>query len=93
MKKMTFDEMSDKWDAGEFTHCDEAQEIVDLEGGKKIGDIMSKMTVCPVGNATCVLYMKLEIYGYNPDKAGEKTYISICPLGVEGDGEKCPLNK
>lgn len=94
MKKIkTFQDLCDLWDAGEFFYTDVEEALMNIPDGEKLGNIMKDMTVCPVHNATCETMMRITVWGINPDKGHHKQIIDICPLGVSGWGEKCPLNK
>lgn len=83
---------SEKWDRGEFTYSKEEKELMKLEGGQRIGDILNRCTICPVGNATCVNYFKIVIAGYHPEKKMKRTEIMVCSLGVTNMNH-CPLSK
>jgi len=73
------------------------QKIFDLKSGEKIGDLMKNFTICPLRNASCSSYVKLEFFGYGMSllsgyEAGTKE-IWLCPWGVGPTGEECKLNK
>lgn len=82
-----------KWDKGEHYFGDIGEALRDLKDGEKIGNILSKCTICPIHNASCHDFLELSIYGFHPKKGGKLEKISICECGVEGDGITCPLNK
>lgn len=81
------------WDRGEFLFSDLEQALLDLPDGSKLGDILSKSTKCPIHNGTCESMIIIKVYGMNPDKGYKLIEVQVCPLGVEGDGDACPLNK
>ena len=83
----------DIWDAGHHALNENEGRVWKHPEGEKIGDLLSDWTVCPIGNASCQNAAYLELYATNPDKGGKAVKVMLCPLGVEGDGEKCPLNK
>jgi hypothetical protein len=82
-----------KWKKGEhtFNKCEEA--LIKLKSGQKLGNILENCTICPVGNASCEHFMEFSIYGFNPFAKGKLVKLIICSIGIEGNGEKCPLNK
>ena len=67
--------------------------IFQLGHGEKVADLMSEWTRCPIGNGTCQDMVEVHMYAINPDLGGCATTVALCPLGVAGAGEKCPLNK
>lgn len=83
------------WDKGEYTYDGAMDDLIKLKplSGEKLGDIMKDCTICPVGNGTCFSFMTIQVYGFHPEKPGKLTELMVCALGIEGDGEKCPLNK
>jgi len=94
-EQSSFEETCKTWDKGEYTYDGAMDDLIKLEplSGKKLGDIMKDCTICPVGNGTCFSFMTIKVYGFHPEKPGKETELMICALGIEGDGEKCPLNK
>lgn len=82
----------DVWDRGEYTHDGAMHDLMELNGGDKLGDILKDCTICPVGNGTCPSFMTFEVYGFHPEKSGQLTTIMICALGIS-DIHKCPLSK
>ena len=83
----------DKWDKGEHTYSDAEEKLMTLKRGEKIGNVLAECTICPIGNATCAEFFNITVAGFHPEKGIEEQKITICPLGVAGDGEDCPLNK
>jgi len=81
------------WDEGGYTYNEVEEKLLELKEGEKIKDILSECTVCPIGNATCEHYLTFKFVGFNPNKGYKKHEMMICGIGIEGDGEKCPLNK
>jgi len=88
-----FKRVGETWDKGEHTYDGAMRHLVELKPGEKIGNLVKDCTICPVRNATCASYMEWELYGFNPAKGGKKFPLMVCAMGIEGDGEKCPLNK
>ncbi len=96
IKKEEEDDMHsifDAWDRGDHVLSETEGNMYKAPRGSKIGTLMSDWTICPIGNATCIDTAVLELYAYNPDKGGATVKVRLCPRGVSGDGEKCPLNK
>jgi hypothetical protein len=62
----TLQEKFDIWDKGEYTYNEVDEKLLKLEEGEEIKDILSKCTICPVGNGTCTDYIELNVYGFNP---------------------------
>jgi len=81
------------WDAGEFFFNEVEEQLINLPDGMKLNEILKKSTKCPVHNGTCESMILITVFGMHPEKGHKKVEIQICPLGVEGDGEDCPLNK
>ena len=81
------------WDKKKIVYRGIHGKLLKLKEGDKTGDLLSNCTVCPIGNATCHDYLSVKVYGYHPEIGGEETRIMVCTLGIEGDGDKCPLNK
>jgi len=83
----------DAWDRGDHVLSAKEGAIYSLPDGERVGDLMSDWTKCPIHNGTCQDMVVLELYAINPDKGGEPVKVHLCPLGICGNGEKCPLNK
>lgn len=83
----------DAWDEGDHTLTKEEGKMFSLPDGRRVGDCMQKWTVCPIHNASCQHMAILELYAINPDKGGKPVKVQLCPLGVMGNGDTCPLNK
>ncbi|MCK5018712.1 MAG: hypothetical protein KAS32_16745 [Candidatus Peribacteraceae bacterium] len=81
-----------KWDNGEFTYNECEDKLMEMEEGIPIGDVLSKITKCPVHNSTCDDSMYLEICGFNPRKGHENVEVMLCGLGVDNI-DNCPLSK
>lgn len=83
----------EKWEKGEHYFGEIGEALRNLKDGEKIGNILSKCTICPIHNSSCHDFLELAVYGVHPEKRGTLKKLSICELGIEGDGIKCPLNK
>ena len=90
---MAKDDMFDVWDRGEHFFNDVERALIDLKDGKKLGDLLKEATKCPVYDSSCESMIFIEVYGVHPEKGHKKEVIQICPIGIKGNGEKCPLNK
>ena len=88
MQKTIFD----KWDAGKHTYSVAEEKLIALKGGEEISSATEDLTICPVGNASCIDMINMEIVGFHPTKKSEHRIIQVCGLGVK-NGNKCPLNK
>ena len=85
-------DVCEEWDKGRYSVAAAEEKLLNLDRGKKVGDLFKGMTVCPIGNASCHDYLEVEVFGFHPD--GSKRFRRcLCTLGIEGDGDKCPLNK
>jgi hypothetical protein len=87
------DEIFKTWEKGGHTFNPAEERLMALKEGEKIGGIVKDCTICPVGNGSCEHFMTWAIYGFNPIKGGKIVELMVCSIGIEGDGEKCPLNK
>lgn len=83
----------ERWDKGEHFFGELGEKLLKLKDGEKIGNILSNCTICPIHNGSCHDFLEVGIYGVHPNKKGKLEKISICECGVEGAGERCPLNK
>ena len=83
----------DAWDEGHHTLGSEEGALFEHAEGEKLGDLMSEWTVCPIGNGTCNDMVDVRMLAIHPDKPPENVVVQLCPLGVSGDGDSCPLNK
>ena len=88
-----FKRVGETWGKGEHTYDGAMRHLVKLKPGERIGDLVKHCTICPIRNATCASYMEWKLYGFNPAKGGKEFSLMVCAMGVEGDGEKCHLNK
>jgi len=86
------DDSFEAWNSGGFLFHAAEIDIANFESGKRLGSILSSVTKCPRGNATCYNAMCLELFGLHPEKDRCTVKVILCSLGITGDGEKCPLN-
>jgi len=92
-KDATHGELWDAWDRGHHVLNHGEGQLYNHPQGEKLGDMLSDWTVCPIGNGTCQDAVFVEMCAINPDLGFETIQVQLCPRGISGDGEKCPLNK
>ena len=80
-----------KLNRGEFIYNEQEKLLMGLKKGQEIGDILKKVTVCPVGNPNCIDSSKIVIIGYDPERKMKRiTEIILCPFGMNNP-KYCPL--
>jgi len=71
------------------------KKIMDYPKGKKLGKLLSDLTICPVGNGSCTEILDLvirEFYADQDDKFKfEDHHLWLCGCGCDEDN--CRLNK
>jgi len=86
------DEVWAAWDAGEHVFSEVEDALMAVKPGEVIGDVLSKCTICPVGNGTCEQFMEVSCYGILPGQIGKIVKVMVCTIGVV-DIDHCPLSK
>lgn len=82
----------EKWDNGEYTYGAAEEKLLALNGGDRLGNILSACTICPVGNSNCKDYLTIEIVGFHPDKGLTTKDLMVRSLGITSI-DTCPLSK
>lgn len=73
-----------------YTLSKAEKKLMKLKAGHKIGDTLSKCTICPTGHGSCVDFFTISPAGFHPDKGIRQCNIMICPFGIQ-DSDSCPL--
>jgi hypothetical protein len=90
---VSHDEYHNAWDEGHHVLNETEGKLFEHPQGEKLGEVMSEWTVCPISNGTCQDMVMAEMVAVHPDKPPQSVSVYLCPLGISGNGESCPLNK